>query len=512
MDRCHLYMPLVDASGVQYPYADVTLLDPGTGLPVDAPVYLQAVGGAPQPWPVLVSNPAVVNLWTDTPMRVTLQAQLPDGITLTRIGVDIVPPASNIVRTDRPLQIASTEGLDASAILSVSPIGTASWNVVNALQYHRHAGDSQDSTMVGMTTLTDIYPRQVWVGSAPGAASGSQGTDTVAIGGSAQVPGTAAVALGRATAGPSSVAIGPSALSGTSAVALGSTATAPGSGQVTVGEATNATAAVPRGVVIGSGTTAATGTQVHIAGKIKIYPDGSITLGSGTMPSTSGLTGSRFVTLLGRAVLPQYLRASRDVSLAGAASTFGAFGLVGTTRPILSSSGVTGSTPGQAAILSLLAALDQLGLIYLIDGAIDDELVDWSKTSTHDATLALDTGDASGFYAGDTTRIKRTTSAAAAVTYAVLASDIKDFTARVFSSSPVDITTEVLAWLSPNGTTWSPVTLAWQAQNTTVSPWVQTWCTNARPLPAGMHYLKLQLGVNAATAAPQIGRVIIRHL
>lgn len=509
MDRCHLYLPLVDSSGIPYPFADVTLLDMATGLPISTPVYLEPVGGNPQTWPILVSNPAVVSLWTDTPLRCTLLAALPSGATMTRVGIDIVPPPTGTVRTDRPVTIESTDGIDSSAILSVSPIGEATWGLVDALQYHRHGGDSEDSAMVGMTGYSDVYPGQVWVGSAPGAPSALQGPDTVAIGAAAQVDGQGAVALGHATAAGSSVAVGATATAGASSVALGPAASATGSGQVALGKGASASAGAAKAVAIGSGVVAAAGSAVTIGPGIKLLSDGTLVLGYGSMPDLTGLSGTVFLAIVGELLMPQYARLAKDASLAGAASTFGAFGAGGSTRPILSSSGVTGATAGHDAILSLLAALDGLGLIYLTDNAIDDQAADFTLTATH-TNISLDTGDASGFYAGDTARFKRTTSAAGEVTYSVLASDIKDFNVRVFSSSPVDITAEVLAWLSPDGTTWTPVTLAWQPLITTVSPWVQTWCTNARPLPSGMRYLKLQIGANAATAAPQIGRVLIR--
>ena len=510
MDRSHLYLPLVDSSGNPYPYADVTLLDSTTGLPISAPVYLGPLDTAPQSWPVLITNPVVVDLWTDTPMRVTLLAALPGGTSLTMVGVDIVPPPTETVQSDHPVLIGSTTGLDGSAILSISPTGTASWGVVNALQYHRHKGDSQDSTMVGMTNYTDIYPRQVWVGSAPGAPSGQQGTDTIAIGATAAVLGTAAVAIGNGSAADSAVAIGSSTVAGSSSAALGSGALAAGVSQVSIGEGASASAGATGAVAVGAADSAAAASAVTVSDAVQVMADGSITIGRGTMPSLSGLNGTTFVTVLGECVLPSYLRADGDVSLAGPASPLGLYGSAGSTRPILSSSGVTGGTPGQAALLSLLSALDQLGLVYDTDGAIDDDLADWTKADTHDANSSLDTGDTSGFYAGDTTRFKRAAAGVSAITYHKAPADIRDFTARVFSDAPVDIATEVLAWLSPDGATWTPVTLAWQTLVTTVSPWVQTWCSNARPVPAGMRYLKLQLGANAVVAAPQIGRVLIR--
>ncbi|MFF7198199.1 hypothetical protein ACFZAM_31385 [Streptomyces sp. NPDC008079] len=476
-------------------------------MPISTPVYLGPIGGAPQTWPILI-NPAVVNLWTDTPLRVTLQAALPGGVTVTQTGVDIAPSPPTDIRSDRVLRIGSTSGLDGSAILSISPTGTASWGVVDALTYHRHRGDSQDSTMVGMTDYTDIYPRQVWIGSAPGATSDSQGSDTVAIGSTATAQGARAVAIGSATALASGVAIGSGAAAAVQAVALGSGASASATRQVALGEAANASAGAAGAVAVGATVASGMGSDVTVVDGVKTMPDGSVVLGKGTMPSLVGLGGTTFVTLLGTTVLDQYVSARADASVAGSASPLGFYGAAGTPRPIVSSSGLTGAA-GEAATRSLIAALNALGLIYSTDGALDDELAAWTLTDTHDANSSLDTGDPSGFFASDLTRAKRAAAGVATFSYR-RATDIKDFTARVFSTAPVDITTEVLVATSTNGTVWTPLTLAWQALVPTAGTWVQTWCTNARPLPSGVRYLRFTLGVNASVSAPQIGRVIIR--
>ena len=189
MDRCHLYLPLVDASGTLYPYAEVTLLDLETGTPIDEPVYLDPRGGAPQEWPVLI-DPAVINFWTDNPLRVTVQALLPGGATFTRSGVDITPAPAATIRSEEPVRIGSADGLSSEAMLAVSPDGTAAWQVLDVLRFHVHEGDAPESTMLGQADLTDIYPSQTWVGNSP---VGAQGEGSTVLGANGRPDGEAAV-------------------------------------------------------------------------------------------------------------------------------------------------------------------------------------------------------------------------------------------------------------------------------------------------------------------------------
>lgn len=511
MDRCHLYLPLVDPSGTPYQYAEVTLLDQD-GSPIDAPVYLEPTGGAPQTWPVLI-DPAVINLWTDTPMRVTVLAALPGGATLTRAGVDITPAPAATLRSEEPLRIASADGLDGSALLAVSPDGSAGWQVMDVLRFHRHDGDAPDSTMVGMPVLSDIYPRQTWIGAGTGAPSASQGADSVALGEGAQVTGDHSVAVGRSSAATRAVAAGGDATARDNSVALGVSTSASGTAgeQVAIGQGATTAAAGLGAVAMGSGAVVPSGWRVAVSDAVKTHLDGTVIVGRGTPPDTTGLTGSPFLTMLGNVVAARYFGARKNAVLAGAGSQLGFYGGAGGLRPMLNTSGVTSATPGKDALLSLMSALDQLGLIYQTDvsGVIDDDLADWTKAYAHDANLVFDTpGDASGYFAGDGTRIKRNTSVTSAVTY-YLASGIRDFTVKVFTSSPVDVTTEVTAQVSLDGTTWTTVPLAFQPLVTTVSPWQQTWASNARALLFSK-YLKLSLGVNTLVYAPQIGRVIVR--
>lgn len=508
MERCHLYLPLVDSSGATYPYAEVTLLSLDTGLPVAEPVYLEPYGGAPQQWPILI-DPAVINLWTDNPLRVTIQALLPGGASFTRSGVDIGPAPADTVRSEQPVHIGSAEGLDGSAMLAISPDGSANWQVLDALRFHEHEGNAPESTMLGQSGLRDIYPRQTWVGRDP---NGAQGEGSSVLGPDASPNGPEAVVLGDATAGTRAVVAGAGATGPASSVVLGSGGNAQQLEQVVLGRNASAAAAQQGAVVIGSGVAAPAGSTVTVASGVQIAEDGSVVLGQGVLPDLSWLTSGPYVALLGNTVVPNFFAPRRNAVLAGPSSTFGAFGVAGTTRPMMSTNGLAENAPGRAALLSLLSALDDLGLVYLLDGAIDDELDDWSKVFAHDANTGLEVGD-DGSKAGDLSRAKRNAVGPGTITYRQT-SGVRDFAFRAFTWwqdwNPDNHAAEITAAVSADNTTWIPAPLAWEPLTPTADDWNQTWARNAHRLPSGMQYLRITLDLNSQAWTPQLGRVIVR--
>ncbi|MFI0967051.1 hypothetical protein ACH4S8_37555 [Streptomyces sp. NPDC021080] len=508
MDRCHLYLPLVDSSGAPYPYAEITLLDLDDGTPISEPVYLDPHGGAPQEWPILV-DPAVIDLWTDNPLRVTVQALLPGGASFTRSGVDITPAPAAVVLSADPVHIGSAEGLSGEAMLAISPDGSAVWQVLDVLRFHEHEGDAPQSTVLGSPDLTDIYPGQTWVGRTP---TGTQGTDAAVLGGDAHPGGDDAVALGRATAGPNAVAAGATASATDSSVTLGAATGTGQPNQVVLGRAATAAAAPDGAVVVGSGVTAPSGNSVTVRSGAQITSDGKVIVGQGTLPDLSWVDWS--VAILGNAVMSRFFAARRDAVIGGVVSPVGVFGAAGSTQPLVSTAGVTTSTPGRAALLSLMAALDQMGLVYLTDGATDDELADWTKANAHSSNMILETGDSDGSKAGDLNRARRNATGPGTVTYLV-GTGIRDFRVHVFASQPsgpdaATLATELVAHISADNVTWQPITLAWQALTATTGTWFQTWAANARPVPSGFKYLRLTADINASAATPQIGRVVVR--
>jgi hypothetical protein len=500
-------MPLIDSSGETYPFAEVTLLDSETGTPIEVPVYLEPIGGAPQTWPILV-DPAVVDLWLDAPARVTLQALLPGGSSFTRAGVDISPAPAATVRTREPLHIGSAEGLNSDAMLAVSPDGSAVWQVLDVLRDHRHGGDAPDSTSLGMADLQDIYPGQTWLG---GSISGNQGTDATVMGYQAQPNADEATAIGRgATADLHGVAAGVTSTGNVDAVALGFGATASKPEQITLGRNASAAAGPNSAIVLGSGLAAEATTDTKARG-VHLLTDGSVVLGNGLLPDLSWV-GDSYTAILGSAVVPRYFAARDAVSLAGPVNPLGFYGGAGDYRPIVDVSGITTATVGRDALMSLMAALNDLGMIYATQGAIDDELADLTKV-TASANVVVETGDADGSKAGDTNRIKRNAAGVGTVTY-FRSAGIRDFLARAFTwhqpSNPDNHEAEIIAHASPDNVTWTPVKMTWRPLVATTADWYQSWISNTRPIPAGMKYVRLTLGVNVQVWTPQLGRIIVR--
>lgn len=364
MDRCHLYLPLTDSSGAPYSYAEVTLLDEETGQPTTEPVYLKPSNGAPEPFPILF-DPSIVDLWTDNPVRVTVQASLPGGASFTRAGVDIAPAPLATLRTTAPLHLGSAERLDGSALLAVSPDGSAAWQVLDQLRFHRHQGDSADSVALGLTTLTDIYAGQTWVGNGAGAAGADQGSGSVALGRNANPKGVDSTAVGAATAAPGSLAAGAAATSGPGSTALGASASAPGTDQVVVGRAATAAADTTDAVALGSEAAATSTVEVVLQNLVRVLEDGTIAIGSGAIPSLTPYgEGPAVVFLPANTVVPSYLGARGDVKLGDSTSdTIGFYGATPAARPTASIAGITTGTPGRTALLSLISALTQLGII-----------------------------------------------------------------------------------------------------------------------------------------------------
>ncbi|MEV5568067.1 hypothetical protein AB0L54_35230, partial [Streptomyces sp. NPDC052196] len=246
----------------------------------------------------------------------------------------------------------------------------------------------------------------------------------------------------------------------------------------------------------------------------RVTQNGSVIIGHSALPDLSWLGTDPFVALTSNTVTGRFFAARKDAVLGGTASLVGVFGAAGAVQPLVSSSSITTSTPGRAALLSLLYALDQLGLIYLTDGAIDDELADWTKTYGHDPNLILETGDSDGSKAGDLNRARRNAAGTGSVTY-LMPTGIRDVRARVFSwqpsgPDPATLATEVIAEVSSNNTAWTAIPLSWQAMSPTTASWYQTWLANARPVPSGMKFLRLTLQVNSSIVTPQLGRVLIR--
>jgi hypothetical protein len=240
--------------------------------------------------------------------------------------------------------------------------GQAVWQSLSA--NHVHAGDTPDSVVVGQTDPTDYLDDQVWVGFGAGAAA-DQGTGAIALGYGARVHDNDAVAAGNAaTASDSAVAAGAGAVSSGGAVALGAVAQA--SAQQT---SLNASQVSTEADAVLLGTNTPAGALESLNGLVVINPDGSVRIGpSGTPPDASQLSAApttwwivNGMTVFGAG----FTWFKKGGMVGGNAGTAGFYGAPGITQPTVDGSSLTTSAPGYPALISLLRALNSMGLINL---------------------------------------------------------------------------------------------------------------------------------------------------
>lgn len=277
--RCHIHLPITDSAGVVFPYASITLNDSDTGLQIATNAYTQAEGGNPVAFP-LFSDPAVIDIWTDDPVRVDVVAEVSDNIRIILQGVDILPPAGNIMRTPAPLKVTNAEQIAETAVLMSSETGQATFRVTDPVGTHEHEGDSNGSTVLTGEPPSDFNPFQTWVGYRAGRNNAASSTGSSAFGAGAELNGSAAVVMGIGGIVPhtSTGVTGDMATylsSEDGEVTSGSTVAGPGNltakGRdmaVLGGLNTVSGSAVPNGAtVIGSGSV------ISGAGEVKIGPD-----------------------------------------------------------------------------------------------------------------------------------------------------------------------------------------------------------------------------------------------
>ena len=271
--RCHLHLPITDSSGVVFPYASITLNDADTGAPVATNVYVQPTGGNPVSFP-LFADPAVVDVWTDDPVRVQIVAEVSDNVRVVLDGIDILPPASNIVRTPAPLVIDQPDNAGDTAVLMYGQPGHAVFRVTDPVGTHQHEGDSAGSTILTGEEPLDYNPYQTWVGYHSGENHGENTTASSAFGANAELDGASATILGIG-------GIVPQLSTGTS----GDMATMLSSED---GDATSGS------TVVGPGNLTAQGRDMTVVGGLNspsspsAVPNGAVALGPGNIIGAAG--------------------------------------------------------------------------------------------------------------------------------------------------------------------------------------------------------------------------------
>lgn len=430
MSRCHLHLPIIDSAGNVFPYASITFNDADTKAPIEADVFVQAEGGNPVSFPLFV-DPAVVDIWTDEPVRVQIVAEVSDNVRVVLDGVDIMPPAANIMRSPSPVVITGAEAIEATAVLMSAEPGHAIFRVTDPVGTHEHEGDSANSVVLTGEAPADFNPYQSWIGyhagrntapssagsSAFGAISelGGASSTVMGIGGIVPQTGTGtqgdqAVLLssadGDATAG--SVVAGPANLTaqGRDMVVLGGYTT-PSSGSVTptgtvsvgaanivgaagavkIGPNHPASSAGPNHVAIGAANAAQNNglpwagaqTPIALGANISLAGDPSDQVSAtdafcGIGPLAMGTNGADFspslLMLQGNAVTTTALRAVGDVVVNGQRTHSNAtttLGFFGAVGDVRKKITYDPDDYPRPALTSLMQALSKMGLIYTND-------------------------------------------------------------------------------------------------------------------------------------------------
>lgn len=289
-------------------------------------------------------------LWVQTPVAA-------EEYDVWRIGyLSNIPPGSHTLRFEH------LPGSDpASRVL----LGSIEMQYGGMVPPHAHEGAGLLSTAVGPNSSANFVGATALGGHA--VVSGSSGT-AVGADSASQFQGTAVGANSAAADG--GVALGYQARnspSATRAVALGRNAAAQAAEAVAVGP--DALVTAPYGVALGQGARAAQD-AVSVGHGATATGDQAVAVGAG-----ASATHARGVALgpgaqttavdqlvLGTAedttVIPGSLRQTGDVTLGSAGSSLAFFGEAGSTRPV-----VTGSRGGNAVLGTLIAYLEDLGLI-----------------------------------------------------------------------------------------------------------------------------------------------------
>lgn len=273
MTRSHLHLPIADASGTVYSYASIEFNDPATGTTTTEPIYVQPVGGNPISQP-LFSSPAVIEIWTDNPVRLQIVATVAGNVRIQLDGMDVQPDPSSILQAAGPLRITGADTPLTNSVLMSSLPGEAAFNTSNPVITHQHEGDSVGSVVLTGEDATDFNPYQTWVGYQAGENAASISTASSALGPHGVVQGTLATiaGVGQVTYQPSTGSPGDTA-----------TVLSSEDGTATLGSTT-----------IGAGNLAKQGKNMTLVGSLNgpsspaSVPDGAVAIGPGNVTGAAG--------------------------------------------------------------------------------------------------------------------------------------------------------------------------------------------------------------------------------
>ena len=321
MSRCHIHLPIIDSAGNVFPYASVTLLDGETGGALGVDVFSQAQDGNPISFP-LFTDPAVIDLWTDVAVRVNIVAEVSDNTRLVLYGIDILPPADNIVTSPIPIGITGADAIPSTAVLMSADTGHAVFRTTDLVGTHEHEGDSAGSVVLTAEPPTDFNPYQSWIGyhagenaSPSSIGSSAIGAHAVVYGASSTVMGIAEIVLHTATGVSGDMAVMLSSEDGTAAagsvVAGPGNVTALGRDMSVLGSLNTATGGATGSVLIGPGST------VGATNTVKIGYNHSTATGAGSNQVVIGVGNSAQNNQLPWAGTQNPIAIGQNISLAG---------------------------------------------------------------------------------------------------------------------------------------------------------------------------------------------------
>jgi hypothetical protein len=321
VSRCHIHLPIINSAGDVFPYASVTLLDGETGGALGVDVFAQADGGNPISFP-LFTDPAVIDLWTDVAVRVQIVAEVSDNTRLVLYGIDILPPADNIVTSPIPIGITGADAIESTAVLMSAELGHAVFRTTDPVGTHEHEGDSAGSVVLTAEPPTDFNPYQSWIGYHAGENASPSSIGSSAVGGHATVYGASSTVMGiaeivlHASTGVSGdMAVMLSSEDGTasagSVVAGPGNVTALGRDMSVLGSLNTATGVATGSVLVGPGST------VGATNTVKIGSAHTTATGAGSNQVVVGIGNSAQNNQLPWAAVQSPIALGQNISLAG---------------------------------------------------------------------------------------------------------------------------------------------------------------------------------------------------
>lgn len=271
--RCHLHLPITDSAGVAYPYASVRFNDPDTGAATTEPIYVQPMDGNPVSQPLFV-DPAVIDIWTDNPVRLQVVATVANNVRIQLDGVDLLPEPSTVAQSTARLRVTGADTVNPNSVLMTSLPGEATFRVANPLATHQHEGDSIGSVVLTGEEATDFNPYQTWVGYQAGENTAANSTGSTALGPHAVVQGASSTiaGIGQILPQPST------GITGDTATVLSSEDGTATSGSTTIGAANLAKQGINM-TLVGSLNGPSSPSSV---------PDGAVAVGPGNVTGAAG--------------------------------------------------------------------------------------------------------------------------------------------------------------------------------------------------------------------------------